>query len=573
MAITFTKLTVRNFMSYGDEDTTVSLNSHQSTVVSATNGGGKSSLLLDGITFALFGKAHRDVNKGHLINSINKKDCVVSIEFVIGKNTFKVVRGLKPNIFEIYKNDKIIDQAAAVRDYQKYLETNILKLNFKSFNQVVILGSSSYVPFMQLPTYQRRQVIEDLLDIDIFSKMNQILKEHIAISKSKMGDIENKLDIVKEKISMQQKHINAIENLAEEQITLKETQINEWIEEAENANNEINSLMEDVNSNYDDLVSNKNEKTAFRNKLKDDIAKVKNHSNSLVKETKFYVENDVCPSCSQPIDSHLKDEKVEHAKQQATDLSKALSAYNEDLRQTEANLNAIEEALETIRNKQTVISNKQSEVGVINNNITKTRKLIAELKANDKTKLANLKTEMDDLVNERNVYSKEKTELNEQKRYTDIAYDLLKDTGIKTKVVQEYLPVMNKMIAKYLDIMDFFVSFSLDENFEEIIRSRHRDHFKYSSFSEGEKCKINLALMLTWRAIARLKNSASTNLLILDEIGDSSLDATASEAYVKILTTLENTNVFVISHKLSQQVEKFDNVIEIEKQGNFSRIK
>ena len=479
--IKFNVVRWKNFLSTGDTFTQIQIDKSPSTLIVGDNGSGKSTLL-DAVSFALFGKPHRNINKLQMVNSINNKGCVVEVEFEIGSHSFKIVRAIKPNKFEIWQNGNMINQASASRDYQKYLEQNILKLNHKSFHQIVVLGSSSFIPFMQLQTYHRRAVIEDLLDIQIFTKMNMILKERNSVLRDELVDANYNLDLTKEKISLQKKYIKDITELNEEQAETKQNEIDEARTEIELLNERIkaqnvNTLIDDLNTIQDEIISKQQ-----------DI-----HSNSVTIER-------------------------------------------------------LQKSITTLQNDIEGLTGKDGDLGKANKDLT-------------------------DLQESRDSWAENKLKLIEEKTYNDAAGEMLKDTGIKTKIIKEYLPVMNTLVNKYLSILDFFVSFELDENFNESIKSRYRDTFNYSSFSEGEKQRIDLALLFTWRQIARMKNSASTNLLILDETFDSSLDHDGIDSLMKILGSLEEgSNVFVISHKGDLLDGKFRSKIEFVKERNFSKI-
>lgn len=564
--IQFHKLRYSNFLSVGTTPVEIDLQKSSATLVVGHNGAGKSSML-DALSFALFGKAHRNINKGQLINSINKKNTIVEVEFSVGGNDYRVCRGIKPNLFEIYKNGKLLNQESHSKDYQKILEMNILKLNHKSFHQVVVLGSSNFIPFMQLPTYQRRMVIEDLLDISIFGKMSTLLKDKTSDLKKEMKDIENDINLTQEKISMQEKHIKNLNDIEVKQATNTEKKI-------QDINSEI-ALLEkrnaDLQFRYDSQIK---EVTKLLDDGKKDIEKLTEVKSSLThkaakvaKDSMFYDKNDTCPSCAQKIDEELRNSKIAEMKEKAKDLL--------------GKMKLTDKTLETLKAKQEDIFKRWQELGDcqfdMRNNESQILLLQRQLKGYESPESSNQKSIDDakeflyELKDKHSRLAESSQEKFIERRYHDTMTELLKDTGIKAKIIREYLPTMNTLINKYLNVLDFFVLFQLDENFSETIKSRHRDEFTYASFSEGEKQRIDLALLFAWRQIAKIKNSANTNLLILDETFDSSLDADGVDNLLKILYTLKSdSNIFVISHKQDLLDGKFPEKIEFEKRGNFT---
>jgi DNA repair exonuclease SbcCD ATPase subunit len=570
--IVFEKIRWKNFLSTGNDFTEVQLNKSPTTLIVGQNGAGKSTLL-DALSFALFGKPHRNINKPQLVNSINNKNTEVEVNFTIGSHKFSVIRGIKPTKFEIWQNGNMINQSSAAKDYQKFLEQNILKLNHKSFHQIVVLGSSSFIPFMQLPAGHRRDVIEDLLDIGVFSKMNLILREKDSKLKEEINNISYEYDLNKEKIALQKKYIRDITELNEDQIEKKTDQIDanhDEIEELNMVNEELSGEIEKLQDGLADAIKQAHDEKQslsqfqfqFQSQIKD-----------VVKDAKFYEENDSCPTCSQEIDEDLRNSKLETAKQKASELNKAIGVAHDKLV-------AIEDEITLLNNISEKVREKTSSISTNNSTITRLQKQVHDLESEiDSLRgstgdLAKANSELSELQEARNVLSEEKLKLIDAKSYNQAASEMLKDTGIKTKVIKQYLPVMNNLVNKYLQVLDFFVQFNLDESFNETIKSRHRDAFNYASFSEGEKQRIDLALLFTWRQIARMKNSTSTNLLILDETFDSSLDHDGIDNLMKILYTLDdNTNVFVISHKGDLLDGKFRSKIEFIKEHNFSKIK
>ena len=562
----------KNFLSTGNDFIDINLEKAPTTLIVGQNGSGKSTLL-DALSFGLFGKPHRDINKNQLINSVNGKKTIVEVEFEIGSKLFKIVRGIKPNKFEIYKDGKIINQASNARDYQKFLEQNILKLNHKSFHQIVVLGSSSFIPFMQLPAWSRREVIEDLLDINIFSKMNQLLKERNANIKDQLIDIGHRLDLTKTKMAAQEKYIKDLQGINKDQINQKRDSIRTHKQE-------INSLFEESKTLGKNLSASMSSEEDNYQRQMDQIANIKSHNlqlnseiKKLVKEAKFYEDNDNCPTCDQSIDLELKNEKIALVKTTAAEVQAEKEDLQRKLSVLSTTTTEINKNLDKLRTKQNKINSNNDSISLLQKEIDKIQKEINKLSGQTgdvktaKDSLSQLRDNKDDLTEDKLKYTEERT-------YNEVIGEMLKDTGIKTKVVKQYLPVMNRLINEYLQVLDFFVAFHLDENFNETIRSRHRDTFNYASFSEGEKQRIDLSLLFTWRQIAKMKNSAATNLLVLDETFDSSLDIDGIESLTKILSTLDSdSNVFIISHKGDVLENKFRSKIEFFKDRNFSKIR
>jgi len=569
--IKFNVVRWKNFLSTGDTFTQIRIDKSPSTLIVGDNGSGKSTLL-DAVSFALFGKPHRNINKIQMVNSINNKGCVVEVEFEIGSHSFKIVRAIKPNKFEIWQNGNMINQASASRDYQKYLEQNILKLNHKSFHQIVVLGSSSFIPFMQLQTYHRRAVIEDLLDIQIFTKMNMILKERNSVLRDELVDANYNLDLTKEKITVQKKYIKDITEMNEEQIDGKQLEIDE-------ARTEIEVLNEHIKDANDYVVEHQDKNNNALKELHDKKQSLSQYKfrfeqqiGDVVKDAKFYEENAECPTCSQEINDELRNTKMDAAKAKAKELQTAITKAATEAKNVNTLIDDLNSIQEEITTKQKDIHSNTITIERLQKSITTLQNDIEGLTGKDGD-LGKANKDLTDLQESRDSWAENKLKLIEEKTYNDAAGEMLKDTGIKTKIIKEYLPVMNTLVNKYLSILDFFVSFELDENFNESIKSRYRDTFNYSSFSEGEKQRIDLALLFTWRQIARMKNSASTNLLILDETFDSSLDHDGIDSLMKILGSLEEgSNVFVISHKGDLLDGKFRSKIEFVKERNFSKI-
>jgi DNA repair exonuclease SbcCD ATPase subunit len=560
----------KNFLSTGNTPNKVILNKSPTTLIVGRNGEGKSTIL-DALCFSLFGKPFRNVNKPQLINSINGKNTLTTVEFDIAGKEYKIIRGIKPTVFEIWVNGELLNQDAASRDYQKILEQQILKLNYKTFTQVVILGSASFVPFMQLPSHQRREVIEDILDIRVFSTMNTILKQRMQETRDEINATESALTMARERVDNQQKTIKILLDGRKDAVSAIQKKISD---------NEVQIVT--TNANID--VLNKDLATlkasiADRNSVLEDVEKAKTLSNKksakhtdLSVTVDFFSSNDQCPQCAQDIPHEHKSSIIEQ--------------IQSDLEQNQRNIDEIttalvklNERLEIINKIQDQITDKNIEISTANQQITFLNRIIshdmAELEAakEDTTNVDEEKTKLKEMAAEALGLLNTKNELIDKRQYEELAGNLLKDTGIKTTIIREYLPVMNKLINKYLTAMDFYVHFELDETFTEKIKARYRDEFTYDSFSEGEKMRIDLAILFTWRQIAKMKNSINTNLLVLDEIFDSSLDVAGTDYFLTLMNTLgEKTNVFVISHKGDQLFDKFRTVIKFEKKNDFSVI-
>lgn len=570
--IVFRTLRWRNFMSTGDNWTEVDLTSHKSTLIVGHNGAGKSTLL-DAMSFALFGKAHRNINKPQLVNTINNKNCLVEIAFRVGSAEFKIVRGLKPNIFEIWKNGNLINQDAKAIEYQKILEQNILKLNHKSFHQIVVLGSSSFIPFMQLSAQHRRDVIEDLLDINVFSKMNALIKEKNAILKEKQKDIAYQLDLKRNQIEAHRKYIRDITAMNEEEIDAKKDQITSTEEEisaliVENA--DAADHIEKESSTTDQALKKAHDRRQSLLQYKADFS---SDIRAVVKDAKFYEETQSCPTCEQEIAEELRQTKLQTAQERASALRAGIQKVEEESAAVQDTITKFNEAAEVIRKNQNLIQSNSKTVARLQSAIKSFNDDIVRLSSRTGD-LGMANEELSDMTSDKDAFMEERIKMNEEQSYNSVMSEMLKDTGIKTKVIKQYVPVINNLVNKYLQILDFFVHFNLDESFQETIKSRHRDAFSYDSFSEGEKQRIDLALLFTWRMIAKMKNSVATNLLVLDETFDSSLDHDGVENLMKILYSLDDdTNVFVISHKGEILENKFKNKLEFFKEKNFSQMK
>jgi DNA repair exonuclease SbcCD ATPase subunit len=568
--IKFKKIRWKNFLSTGGQFTEIDFTKSSSTLIVGENGAGKSTIL-DAICFVLFNKPFRNINKPQLMNTINGKLLVVEVEFSIGNKDYRIVRGMKPGIFEIYCNDVLLNQDAAARDYQKYLEESILKLNYKSFTQIVILGSASFTPFMQLSLGNRREIIEDILDIQIFTVMNAVLKDKTTDIKARITEIENDIALGKNKVKLHQQYIATLESDKQKKVEDVQKRILESNAEISQLN--AGMLVEQeketsCKSSISDADEKRNKRTEMGALLRKLSERITNQETSI----QFYHDHDVCPTCSQDLDEHLKGSAIELHTHKREEVQSAIEALTLQLEGVETRLNEIDAIEKKISEYTSNIIRYQSKIIASQTYI---QKLQADLAVNNND-TANIEDEtrkLKNLAKEVVTLAGEKSKLSEDKHYLDIAGILLKDTGIKTKIIRQYLPAINKLVNKYLAAMDFFVHFELDESFNEVIKSRHRDEFSYASFSEGEKQRIDLALLFTWRTIAKMKNSASTNLLLLDEVFDSSLDTNGTDYVMNLLNTIgEDTNVFVISHKGDQLLDKFKSVIKFQKYQNFSRI-
>ena len=570
--IRFKILKWKNFLSTGDKWTEIDFQSHKTTLVVGHNGAGKSTML-DALSFALFGKAHRNISKPQLVNSINGKGTLVEVTFNVLGSDFRVVRGIKPNKFEIWKGDEMINQSSHAKEYQKILEQNIIKLNHKSFHQIVVLGSSSFIPFMQLSAQNRRDVIEDLLDINVFSKMNSLLKEKNSLLKEEIKDNDYSFELTKDKIDLQKKYIHEVEALSNDQIEEKQDQIDEAQDQIDELNLEINELSEEIETLSQGLEEGLKKNNDKKQSLLHYKAEFNQKVSTLVKDSKFYEENDTCPTCSQDIGKDLRSEKLASAKTKASELQEALDNVAEQSALVESTLERLNDASGQIRDKTATISSNSREIVRLQGQIQNLSDAIDKISGNDGD-VAKSKEDLVELNNQKDTLFEKRLYLNESLSYNSVILEMLKDTGIKTKIIKQYLPVINKLVNQYLQILDFFVSFNLDEAFQETIRSRFRDSFTYDSFSEGEKQRIDLALLFTWRQIAKMKNSVATNLLILDETFDSSLDHEGIDNLMKIIYTLgDDTNIFIISHKGEMLDGKFGNKLEFVKDKNFSKIK
>lgn len=568
--IHFKKVRWKNLLSSGNKFTTIELDRSSTTLILGDNGAGKSTLL-DALCFGLYGKGFRNLKKDLLVNSINNKDLLVEIEFTIGKKEYKVIRGAKPNKFELYVNNTLINQDASMKDYQDHLEKNILKMSHRSFTQVAILGSANFTPFMQLKARDRRKLVEDLLDISIFSTMKLILRKKVSDHNIEVKETEHEIEILEERINGLNSQLNALQKNRDEQIQKYESSIEETEEN-------INSLLQRVDEKTEDVVEKKSlieDSTSQKDRLQQANElerKLSENYKKAIKDVEFYESNEECPTCKQGLDEEHKKQHIQERQDKADEIRSALGEISKQIQGTQNRLEEIREVQDAIEEVQRTIGLLQTEITSNQKYIKKIQTQIEELSkgisGGDEVsdKLTDSEDTLDTLL-------AKKRDLVDRTHYFEIAQLLLRDEGIKSRIIKQYVPIMNKLINKYLASLEFYVGFELDENFEETIKSRFRDVFKYENFSQGEKMRIDLALLFTWRAVARMKNSVNTNLLILDEVFDSSLDEAGTDDFLRLLNTLsEKTNAFIISHKGDQLYDKFEEVIRFEKHKNFSRI-
>jgi len=567
--ILFKTIRWKNFLSTGNQYTELDFTKNTTNLIIGTNGAGKSTVL-DALTFSLFGKPFRKINKPQLINSVNDKDCKVEVEFSIGNVEWKVIRGIKPAVFEIWRNDAVLDQSAAALDQQKWLEQNVLKMNYKSFTQIVILGSSTFVPFMQLPAAHRREVIEDLLDIKIFSSMNMIIKEKIRQSKEDIKVLELKKESLLDKVKMQKEFIEELENRGNANINSNKEKITKLDNEVGVYMNENALLEEDVfkYTKEQEIVTGAADKLRKLGNLK---GKLSQKVSTITKEHKFFAENTVCPTCTQPIEETFRINRITDAQNKAKELQSGYKELEEAIKEEEERerqfttltkeitklTHGISQNNTKIAGYQRQIRDLESEIQTITENLANRNSEHEKLESFNK----NLKTTYDELASKKDTIN-----------YYDFTYSLLKDGGVKTKIIKKYLPLINQQVNRYLQMMDFYINFTLDEEFNETVQSPIHEDFSYASFSEGEKMRIDLALLFTWREVARFKNSVNTNLLIMDEVFDSSLDGFGTEEFLKIIRyVIKDANIFVISHKTGLE-DRFESVIKFEKVKGFSRM-
>ncbi|AIX26840.1 SbcC-like subunit of palindrome specific endonuclease [Synechococcus phage ACG-2014i] len=568
--IIFKKIRWKNFLSTGNVFSEVDLRASKTNLIIGSNGAGKSTIL-DALTFSLFGKPFRKINKPMLVNSINEKDCLTEIEFSIGKKEYKVVRGVKPNLFEIYCNDQLWNQESSLVEQQKNFENNVLKMNYKSFTQIVVLGSSTFVPFMRLPLAQRREIIEDILDIQVFSTMNVLLRDKVRENNEDIKTLDYEIHLVSEKIDLQKKYMLELEKKTKEEITRKENKIAELLGDENTQHQEIARLSSEVEKHSKEMEA-VSSSTSKLKKLNTFLIKVQGKLKTCKKEHEFFEKNHVCPTCTQDLSEEFRDEKLESGK---TKVDEMLVGYNDILSaigEEEVKFNKFTELSSQVMSINNSISQSNFQITSFRKTISDIESEIKELEGSNPDKKAEF-VKLEGLVRNKKQLGGTLAENRKDRDTLLVASQLLKDNGIKTRIIKTYLPAMNQLINQYLQSMDFYVNFTLNENFEEIIKSRYRDVFSYDSFSEGEKSRIDIALLLTWRSIAKLKNSVDTNLLILDEIFDSSLDQQGGMDLSWILRNFDdNSNIYVISHRENLD-GKFERTITAEKEKNFSVIR
>ena len=566
--IIFKHVRWKNFLSTGNNFIEIELDRNSTTLIIGENGAGKSTVL-DALCFSLFGKPFRGINKPQLLNSVNNSNCVVEVEFEIGSKKLKVIRGIKPNIFEIYINGNMYNQDANVRDYQKYLEQQILKLNWRSFTQVVILGSSAFIPFMQLKARHRREVVEEILDIQIFSLMNMLLKQKLKGIDDQARDVEYNYELTNEKIELQENYIDEIKRNKDKLIAEKTTLVDGNEEEIFKMKLDIDFHQQN-NKELLYQIRDSDDVDAKQNKLKDIRSTLVEKRNNNSRMVKFFEKEDDCPTCEQHIDEKFKKNMINTKQKEVDKFAAALTELEQTLDEIFSRKGDINAIADKIRENEVYLAKENSSITQLEKFNATLKSEIEQLQSSDVVKsdfdrLEELKGRLVGI-------EEEKGKLKEEVIYCEAIRNMLQDTGIKTKIIKQYLPIMNKLINTYLTSMEFYVNFTLNESFEETIKSRYRDEFTYDSFSEGEKMRIDLALLFTWRAIAKMKNSTNTNLLMLDEIFDSALDGSGTDEFLKILNTLDGENVFVISHKQDVLVDKFASTIKFEKMKNFSHV-
>jgi len=568
--ILFRKVRYKNFLSTGQQFIEIELDKSSTTLVVGENGAGKSTML-DALCFGLFQRPFRNIKKDQLINSINEKECIVEVEFTVGQKDYKIIRGIKPNTFEIWCDGDMLNQDAAQRDYQKHLEQQILKLNFRSFTQVVILGNASFVPFMQLRARHRRQVVEEILDIEIFSKMNLLFREKQKNQDELIKQTDFNYQLVDTKIEDKKKYIDDISNRSKDLADSKKAELNKSITDIANYEEDIKKVRVGIAELQKQVIDEAKVNDKHK-KLHNMEAKLENTCSKHKKDLSFFQSHDDCPTCQQSIDEAFKSTMISKKAEKVQELEIALGQIETEIKTSEMKLDTINKTMVAIREKELLINRYETSIEEIKKQTIRLGQEIAELQ-DEKVSTAEQTGELNQLRERITELEKDKLEQKNEMIYIDTARHLMQDTGIKTKIIKQYLPIMNQLINKNLADMDFFVNFSLDEEFNETIKSRHRDEFNYHSFSEGEKLRIDLAILFTWREIAKLKNSTNTNLLILDEIFDSSLDSSGTDEFMRILyTTMAKENVFVISHKGDTLIDKFPRVMKFEKHKNFTRM-
>ena len=567
--IIFEKIRWKNFLSTGNVFSEIDLTEGRTNLIVGSNGAGKSTIL-DALTFSLFARPFRKISKSMLINSINEKDCVAEIEFRIGKIEYKVVRGMKPSKFEIYCNGVLWDKESSVNEQQKNFENSVLKMNYKSFTQIVVLGSSTFVPFMKLSVPQRREIIEDILDIQVFSTMNLLLKDRVKENNVEIRDVDYQIDLLKDKIELQKQHMLTLEKRTEEDIKKKQKQIEEYQTTETHGTEEVLILTQQIERLNKEMKEYSKSSEKLK-KLNTFLIKLTHKLNTCEKDRKFFEDHDVCPTCSQELEKEFVATMTDDLDDKIKDISIGKDELLEAIEQEEKRLEKFTELSTEVNNINTTISQTNFQLMTIRKQIIDIENEIKELEGTNPDKKAEY-NKLETFIKDKKNFSRQYADLKKDGDVLTTAGQLLKDNGIKTRIIKTYLPTMNKLINDFLQRMEFYVNFTLDENFEEIIKSRYRDIFSYDSFSEGEKARIDIALLLTWRSIAKLKNSVDTNLLILDEIFDGSLDQTGTSDLGYILRNFdENTKVYVISHKQNLD-DKFDRTITVEKSKNYSTL-
>jgi DNA repair exonuclease SbcCD ATPase subunit len=568
--INFKKVRYKNFLSTGQQFIEIDLQKANTTLVIGENGAGKSTML-DALCFGLFQRPFRNIKKDQLINSLNEKECVVEVEFTVGQKDYKIIRGIKPNTFEIWCDGDMLNQDAAQRDYQKHLEQTILKLNFRSFTQVVILGNASFVPFMQLRARHRRQVVEEILDIEIFSKMNLMFREKAKAQDEIIKQDDFEYSILDTKIEDKKKYIDDISNRSKDLADSKKAELNKSITDIANYQEDVKKVRTDI-AELQKQILDETKVNDKHKQLHNLEAKLENTCSKHKKDLGFFETHSDCPVCQQAIDEAFKSTMIGKKTEKIQELESALGQIDKEIKTNEMKLDTINKTMVSIREKELLINRYETSIEEIKKQSVRLGQEIADL-TNENVSTAEQTGELNQLQEQLVETDVKKKKDKEHKVYIDTARALMQDTGIKTKIIKQYLPIMNQYINKYLADMDFFVNFTLDEEFNETIRSRYRDEFNYHSFSEGEKLRIDLSILFTWREIAKLKNSTNTNLLILDEIFDSSLDTSGTDEFMRILhTTMGKENVFVISHKGDTLIDKFPRVLKFEKHKNFTRM-
>src|SRR5210317_1132247 len=567
--IVFKKLRYKNFLSSGNVPIEIELNKSQTTLIVGTNGSGKSTLL-DALCFVLFNKPFRIIKKEQMVNTINNGDCIVEVEFDVGTNQYKIVRGIKPNLFEIYKNGNIINQDASNIDYQKYLETNIMKLNYRSFIQVVLLGSSSYEPFMKMKPRYRREVVEEILDIRVFGLMDLILRSQQSDLQKKLVEVRHQCDLIKTKYETEAKYLNTLETKGTDNQKVQQNKLEEYNKKSLEFETKLQELNEQIAVSQNQL-SGQDKTTNKLKELQKIETKIETNLSSHKKTLSFFKDNDTCPTCTQPIDTHFKGEKCKSEENTISKLETGLSELLETISNQEEKVTAFSKISNKINDINVEIAKINSSLESLKSHSDQIHLELRQSQGTDKD-IESIKKSLEDMSAELGVAESHLTDVQEEKSYVDVLREILNDKGAKAQIIRKYVPIMNTLINKYLQQMDFFVSFHLDEEFNETVKSRFRDTFNYNNFSEGEKMRIDLALLFTWRQIAKMKNSVNTNLLVLDEIFDSSLDGQGTDDFFKIIKTMTKENIFIISHKGDILFDRFTNIIKYQKVQNFTRL-